>query len=191
MPAYPDDPASSLTERLNVENDGYADHTLTTTMHVGTHIDAPEHMIAGGKMMHEYPAESFVGRGVVVDVRGKNEIRADCLPKDLAAQDIVLFYTGWSKYFGTPEYYEWYPEITIECAARLVRVGVSMVGLDSPGPDHAPFPVHKLLLGNDILIIENLRNLDAVVGASGMEIMAFPLRIMADASPARVIARAT
>ena len=49
MPAYPDDPASSLTERLNVENDGYADHTLTTTMHVGTHIDAPEHMIAGGR----------------------------------------------------------------------------------------------------------------------------------------------
>ena len=124
-----------------------------------------------------------MGRGVVVDVRGKNEIRADCLPKDLAAQDIVLFYTGWSKYFGTPEYYEWYHEITIECA-RALSVGVSMVRLDSPGRITRHFQFINYC-SNDILIIENLRNLDAVVGASGMEIMALPLRIMADASPAR------
>ena len=58
-----------------------------------------------------------------------------------------------------------------------------------PSPDQYPFKVHHKLLENDILIIENLRNLKKLEGAKRFEVMAFPLNIRAEASLTRVVAR--
>lgn len=48
-------------------------------MHVGTHMDAPLHMIGGGKKMDEINPERFIGKGVLIDVRGKDKIDATVL----------------------------------------------------------------------------------------------------------------
>ena len=64
-----------------------------------------------------------------------------------------------------------------------------MVGMDTSSPDDPPFTVHKLLLAHDILIIENLANLSALVGVPRFDVIALPMKIDAEAAPARVIAQ--
>ena len=38
-------------------------------LHAGSHVDAPEHFVKGGKQIHELPLETFYGPAVVADVR--------------------------------------------------------------------------------------------------------------------------
>ena len=71
----------------------------------------------------------------------------------------------------------------------LVKQKVKIIGLDWPSPDHHPYPIHEILLKNNILILENLTNLDQLLNETDLEVFAFPLKIEADSSPVRVIAR--
>ena len=102
--------------------------------------------------------------------------------------DIVLVFTGFGSKFHNPNYFEEYPEFSQEFARLLVEANVSMVGMDTPSPDRFPYMVHKLLLSENILIIENLTNLDKLLGVKRFTVYAFPLKLNSDASPARVIA---
>jgi len=79
MPAYFGDPATTLKQITTIVKNGYVDHQLTTVMHVGTHMDAPLHMIEGGRFMDEIPLEKFSGPGILLDVRGKSVIDATVL----------------------------------------------------------------------------------------------------------------
>ena len=72
MPTYPGDPIPELKQIADFHNQGYTDWQVTTGMHVGTHIDAPLHMIPGGKRLSEMPIETFFGRGCLIDARPKN-----------------------------------------------------------------------------------------------------------------------
>src|SRR6202167_6595782 len=38
-------------------------------LHAGSHVDAPEHMVKGGKQLHELPIETFAGDAVIADLR--------------------------------------------------------------------------------------------------------------------------
>lgn len=84
-------------------------------------------------------------------------------------------------------YYTDYPAVPEDIAQQLVDMKVKMVGVDMGSIDHDPFPVHKLLLGSDILIIENLVNVGQLVGKK-FKVYALPLNLQVEASPARVIA---
>ncbi|MDO8564457.1 MAG: cyclase family protein [bacterium] len=196
MPVYPGDPEPSLRQFAAVEKEGYCDHTLTTGMHVGTHIDAPMHMIVGGKKMSEIPVEKFSGRGVLIDARGEKELDIDLLHTRFNLRqeakvepfgDIVLFYTGWGEKFKEENYFTDFPIMTEALAQELVKRNIKMVGMDTASPDKAPYAVHKILLGAEILIIENLTNLESLVGKT-FDVQAFPLKLAADAAPARVVA---
>ena len=192
MPVYPGDPAPTLTPTAALHRDGYVDHQLTTGMHAGTHIDAPLHLLAGGKYLSEISIEQFIGRGHLVDARGNAAIDAELLAsKSIQRGDIVLIMTGWYKKFGQPEYYEKFPAVSEPFARQLVARGVKVVGLDTPSPDRPPFAIHKLLLRNGILIIENLTNLEGLLGHSGFQIFALPAKLHTDAAPVRVVAGIT
>ena len=71
MPVYPGEAEPIFTELTSIQANGYVDVEVTSGLHVGTHIDAPAHMIRGGKQLSDYPLERFIGRGVLVDARGK------------------------------------------------------------------------------------------------------------------------
>ena len=190
MPVYPGDPQPSLTQVATLEKEGYNDHQITTVMHVGTHIDAPLHMIAHGKRMDEIPPETFIGKGVLIDARGARLIDANLLEGlTIEPGSIVLIYTGFGAKYRDRSYFENFPTITEEFAKRVVESKVKIVGMDLPGPDQPPFPIHKALLGNGILIIENLTNLDKLLGVTNFEVIALPAKLHADAAPARVISR--
>lgn len=189
MPVYPGDRKPYLRRIAEREREGFIDHELLTTMHVGTHIDAKSHMIEGGEGIAEIPAERCIGRGHLLDCRGHATISGDLLDgRVIAPGDIVLLLTGLSAKFRKPEYFEDFPLVSEDFAKRVVDFGVSMLGMDSPGPDHAPYPVHRLLLSNGVLILENLTNLESLLGIEKFQVLALPLKLQADAAPARVVA---
>lgn len=189
MPVYPGDPESSLTQIASIEKEGFSDHELHTAMHVGTHMDAPLHMIEHGMCLSEIPVERFLGKGHLIDAQGHERISGDLLDGvHIERGDIVLIMTGFSRKFRSKEYYTEYPELTSDCAERLVACGISIVGMDTPSPDRPPFPVHKILLGNGILIIENLTNLEALLNVPTFTVSALPMKLAADAAPVRVVA---
>src|SRR6266404_4231222 len=161
MTVWPGDPAPQIQQISTVAKDGVAHFEVKTGMHAGTHIDSPAHMLMGGKMLSEYPPEKFFGRGVCLDARGKKSADAELLLNvQINKGDIVLVCFGWSSEFGQDEYYLNYPEISESLATRLVELGASIVGSDTCSPDRAPYRTHKILLGRDVLIMENLTNLE-------------------------------
>lgn len=61
--------------------------------------------------------------------------------------------------------------------------------MDLPSPDQYPFNIHKMLMEEGIFIIENLNDFTELISIKRVDIMAFPLKIKAEASMVRVVAR--
>ena len=119
---------------------------------------------------------------------------SDTDPTDDA--DCLLLHTGWDTRWNTDAYLD-YPYLTPEaaawCAERDYHIGVDALNVD-PTPsanatadEPAGFAVHHVLLGDERLIIENLRGLDAV--PTRFRLYAFPLALAdADGAPVRAVA---
>jgi len=189
MPVFPGDEKASLVEVATVKKDGYTNYQLKAGMHVGTHIDAPLHFISEGKKISDFSLEHFYGSAKVIDVRGKYDIDVDSLKNiEITRGDIVLFFTGHDQFYGKHEYFIDHPILTETLACALIERGIKMVGIDAPSPDKYPFPLHKLFLKHDILILENLTNLESLSNKN-FELFAFPIKFETDAAFVRTIAK--
>ncbi|MBI2355957.1 MAG: cyclase family protein [Candidatus Doudnabacteria bacterium] len=186
MPVHPGDPQPTLKQFNTIEEHGYSDFEVRTGMHVGTHMDGPAHMIAGGRKLYEIPPEKFFGKGFLVDARNKN-IGPELL-EGVRAGDIVLVFTGWANKFGQVGYYKDYPVLTEEFAQKLIELKVNAVGVDTSSPDAPPYNIHKILLVKEILIIENLTNLEKLLNQQ-FEVIALPMKLDADSALVRVVAK--
>ena len=67
MPIYPGDTPVTLKPLLTGD---ISNHQLSCNMHVGTHIDAPGHMLPGAKKLNEFPLSSFIGKGILTRCAG-------------------------------------------------------------------------------------------------------------------------
>ncbi len=114
----------------------------------------------------------------------------------LAAGDILVIDTGWSKYFGTPRY-DRHPSLSLAAAEWIVSKQVKLLAVDFATPDLAVnrrekgfnWPVHHALLSRGVLVSEHVRNLDSLARARA-EFMFAALNIKdSDGAPARLIAR--
>jgi kynurenine formamidase len=190
MPVYPGDETPRLAQDRCLEKDGYNNFHIATGMHMGTHIDSPMHMSHSAAFMGEYDVDQFCGRACLLDVRGMPviEYRAeyDAMVRE---GDIPLLWTGWAHHYGSAGYYENHPVLDASMASFLVEKKVMLLGMDMPSPDRQPHEIHKFLFSQGICLLENLRNLEALEGGKNAEIFAFPLKIRADASMVRAVAR--
>lgn len=199
MSVYPDDPHFSTRDHAVFEIDGYRVTGLTFGTHTGTHIDAPSHIEKDGKTLDSFPITTFIFEAQLVDCRhreARERIRMDDLPNPVDG-DLLVFHTGWDEHWGTESYRDHpYLDVTVAnwCAERGIHVAIDAFSPDpTPSPnansrERTDFPAHHKLLGNDCLIIENLRNLDSMPDRFVLE--AFPLSIAeADGAPVRAIAR--
>jgi kynurenine formamidase len=187
---FPGDDPVQLEQIRTLERDGFNNFRFSTGMHVGTHIDGPMHMTSDSRRMAELPLEMFAGKGVLIDVRGEGRIEfRETYRKIIPPESIVLFYSGLDTIFGTPQYFNNYPDITEEFARFLAEQRVKMIGLDWVSPDHESYTIHDILFKNNILILENLTNLGQLLHEANFEVLAFPLKIEADSSMVRVVAR--
>ncbi|GEM_PF-1932568 len=188
VPASPEDVAPSNLFNLR-------DRDLDSRPRIlFTHFDTPSLYFAGGKTIDQYPLDWFIGKAVVVDVSKLETITVEDVKESLVRhylppRMIVLFYTGWARKRGSDEYYE-HPEITPELADWLVERRVKMIGVDMPNPERRPDRyVHKKLLSNDVLILENLDDMSPIAGRI-VTLYAYPMKLRgSEVTPARVVAR--
>lgn len=190
MPVYPGDIRTNLFQTNYLSVNEYNNHRLDISMHSGTHIDSPMHLTESKEYISEALLESFIAVGCVLDVRNQPVITMKTeYERLIKANSIVLLYTGWDKFYGKTEYYQEHPIVDIDLCRFLLQKNIKMLGMDMPSPDKYPFEIHKLLFENKIYVIENLTNLDKLLGVENFEVIAFPLKIKADSSIARVVAR--
>jgi kynurenine formamidase len=161
---------------------------------VGTYLDAPYHRYPDGRDIGELGIDELVLPGTVVDARGLapgEQLPVEALPPDTAlAGNAVLFDFGWAEHWGS-EQYRSYPFLSEPVIERLVDVDVALVGVDTINVDdhHNPArPAHSRLLGEEIFIVENLRNLTQLP-RSGFRFFAVPVKTVgAAAMPVRAFA---
>ncbi|PLX34881.1 MAG: hydrolase, partial [Clostridiales bacterium] len=176
--------------------DGFKEKRLSMYSHTGTHMDAPAHLFEGGKTLDRYHVGHFFGKAFVVDAAGQgSKIGREFLEqfeKQLNQADYALFHTGWSIYWGREEYYGNFPCLENEAASYLASFGLKGVGFDniSADPiDDASLANHRIFLGKEMVIVENLKNLESLAGQGFFWFSAMPLRtVEADGSPVRASA---
>ena len=190
MSVHPYDSQVNVIQDKFFNDDKYNNYKLEMGTHVGTHIDSPMHMSEDKNFIGDYKLDKFCGTAKVFDVRGINNIFPDDFNIDsIEEDDIVLFYTGFEEKYGTEDYYLKHPTLDIGVGKILIEKGIKLVGMDMPSPDKYPFEVHRLLFSKGIFIVENLRNLKLLIGCKNPEVFMFPLKIKADASFIRGVAK--
>lgn len=168
--------------------------------HIGTHVDAPVHFIPGGKDLSQYPADYLIGEAVFIDASEKgddNPLDLTLLKKymdeqsvSLSEDDIVIVRCT-KKTWSDKDFLK-IKSLLKETAEFFVEKKIKAVGLDLMAVDcleDMSRPVHMELLGNGILAIEGLNNLDKI-DQKRFELIALPLRLSGTSgSPLRVIGR--
>lgn len=185
-----------FVERLGkIEEVGRNTCKITLGTHTGTHIDAPLHFIENGKSIEKIPLDKIVGQVTIVDFSHfqKNQpIEKEVLQK-IKITKRMIFRFGWEKYWNKNEFYKDHPFFTEEAANYLVSMGVELLGYDTPSPDssitnnYIDSPIHKIFLGNGIVLLEYLANLDKLENLENWNIVVAPMKIEgSDGSPSRV-----
>ncbi|MBW2059670.1 MAG: cyclase family protein [Deltaproteobacteria bacterium] len=178
------------------EQDGHYASKVTLPIHVGTHIDAPKHFIAGGQSVDGIPLARLVGEAVLVDLsdRDLNRITEANLQEfeDRIKPGLILILdSGTHKKYGTKGFITDYPYVTPEAAGWLVERGIASLGVDMMAIDplgSVDSPAHHIVLGAGIPIVENLAYLDRL-DRQDFLFIGLPLKIGgAEGAPCRAIA---
>lgn len=143
----------------------------------GTYIDCPFHRFEHGKDLSEIELERFADLdAITINAENVTEIGKSYFTGKEIRNKAVLVYTAWAKHWNTPQYFEGHPYLTAEAAEYLKECNVKLVGIDSHNIDDTrgkSRPVHTILLGAGILIVEHLCNLDKLP-ESGYKFNAVP-----------------
>jgi len=164
------------TARL-VQGSLFESTCFTMSAHVGTHVDAPSHVMPDGDPIGRLPLDAFIGPARVVDLPGRGEVGPDALPRRCLGVPRVLFRTGGTAFLSPL------------AAVRLCEKGAVLVGTDAMSvdpEDAADLPVHHTLLSRGVAVLENLDLSEAAPG--DYRLVALPLFFKElDASPVRAI----
>ena len=166
---------------------------ISTSVHIGTHMDAPLHYLPGAASMESLPISAAIGRARVIEIHDPDAIRTSELESHrLAKGERVLFKTRNSEEcWKTDHFRAKYIYIEPEAARYLAQCAIQTVGVDylSVGAygDSGP-ETHRILLGAGIWIIEGLQLEHVEPGA--YELVCLPLRMTgSDGAPARAVLR--
>jgi arylformamidase len=196
MPVFPGLPDPSFEPIAKVEEDGYAMTRYSMLNHVGTHVDAPAHQIAGGDTLDEIGLERLVTDALTIDVSQRRphgaiplaelEQHLDKVRKD----DIVLLFSDNARNYGGEAYWTGWSYPDAEAAQALIDRGVSAIGFDGPSADpvdSTTFDLHRVWLGAGRMILENVANLDQLPERA--QVVVAPMKVAAaNGAPARIFA---
>ena len=196
MVHWPTDPVPRV-ERIKDRDKG--DPVTLTEMqfidHVGTHVDAPLHFIAGGRTIDKMPIDATMGRARVIEIKDPKSVTLkELMPHGIRRGERILFKTRNSdRCYKTDEFIDDYVYFDTDVATYLVDRGVRVVGLDyiSIGNYHDNKNLgdtHRILLEGGVYIIEGV-NL-AKVKAGRYDLICLPILLdKGDAASARAILR--
>jgi arylformamidase len=196
MPVFPGTKPPVFNRKYTMEEYGFRETEISMFSHTGTHIDAPAHMLTDGPTLDELEVEQFIGRAIILDFSNLSqkviELKDIVIYEEkIKKADFIIIKTGWDKYWGSKNYYKKFPALSDEAAQWIVEFKLKGIGIDAisvDAMDSVKFTVHKTLLHNRIIIIENLTNLSAIEKESFI-LSVMPLKNkLADGSPVRAIA---
>ena len=128
----------------------------------GTYLDSPFHRYADGTDLSGLALESLADLEAVV-IRAPMGLGRAIARRAFEHLELegraVLVHTGWDEHWGTEHYLSGNPFLTGEAAEKLAAAGAALVGIDSLNIDDIgdrTRPVHSILLGADIPIVEHL-----------------------------------
>jgi arylformamidase len=174
MITYPGLPGPTLRDHMSREasRKHYAPGTefsikaIDLVVNTGTYVDSPFHRYEDGADVAALPLASLAGApGVVVRTRGRTgrAIGVEAFFGLEVAGRAVLVDTGWAAHWRTPAYFTGHPFLTADAAHALVDRGALLVGIDSlniDSTDDPERPVHTILLGAGLPIVEHMTNLE-------------------------------
>ncbi len=181
--------------------EGRETRKLVLGTHTGTHMDAPRHFIPDGKTVDEIPLETLVGPARIIDFsrcETNQQLEIDDFKKQLGdtfPERIVMMF-DWCKHYSSMKYYTDHGYISEECAHWMVENGLKMLAMDTAQPDNprpdyenkVDSPIHKILLGNDVILVEYLSNLKKINNTE-IALVVLPLKLESgDGSPVRCMA---
>jgi arylformamidase len=157
---------------------------INMVANTGTYIDTPYHRYPNGNDLSATPLPAMANiPGVAIRMAGMLTRAIDWT--NFAAVDVrrraVLVNTGWDRHWRTDSYFEGHPFLTKAAAEYLRDQGAVLVGIDSLNIDDTgdpTRPVHTVLLGAGIPIVEHMTNL-AALPADGFSFSAAPPKIVA------------
>ncbi len=176
---YPGDPAFNIKKVYFAEKDGFNLSALSLGTHTGTHIDAPMHFFNNKKGCADLDLKYLITNSLAADVSGLKLIDEKfLLSLNLKNINSVLFKTSGKNIY-----------LTKSGAEYLIEKKILIVGTDNMDiEDEADntFPVHKTLLFNNTIILENIDLSN--ISAGKYKLYCFPLKIEnADGSPVRAV----
>jgi arylformamidase len=196
VPIYKGDPGVEVAPFKSIAGGDSANVSqISFGVHTGTHVDAPNHFVEGGKRVHEIDPTKLIGPCRVIRI---DESVVAIEPEDVGdikGLERVLFKTRNSQFWSEPErgFRSDFSYLTPATAKLLVENGVVLVGIDylsiekSGSPGH---PVHVTLLEKEIVILEGLDL--RKVSAGDFELICMPLKYIGaggDGAPARTFLR--
>ncbi len=169
--------------------------------HVSTHVDAPGHFDPDGVTVDRIPLTDLIVPGHLLDLTHKKahepitpddfEEAVERSGKEIAPHTIVIANTGQHKHWGIGDFRTARPYITGEGGQWMVDQGVTLFGTDLIGiddPDEMWNPTHTAFLMNGVPMIQQLNNLDQLVGLEFL-FVALPWQMLdGTASPVRAVA---
>jgi len=178
---YPDDPTPEKKTLKSMEKgEVYNLTAFSMCAHNGTHIDAPFHFFKDGNTVDKICLESFVGMAYVVEHHGivtgddAVEIIENVKKQNPKAAKRILIKGD--------------VEVSLDASKVFASSDILLLGNESQtiGPEDAPMPVHLVLLGANVILLEGIRLADVSEGVYLLN--AAPLNLSgADGSPCRAV----
>jgi arylformamidase len=161
---------------------------ITTSLHTGTHVDAPFHFKNDGEKIVDLDINLYIGPARVIDVSDYSNIDASVLQTfDLDGVKRLLLKTSVPN--NPKRFPEQIPALSADVAAFLQEKGIQLIGVDIPSVDpldSKEMDAHHALYKHGINILENIM-LDKVKEGD-YELIALPLPLKeADGSPVRAV----
>lgn len=189
MPLYPGDPAPVVRQLASLDRgDKLTLSEVTLGCHIGTHVDAPAHFIAGGATVDALDRSCFAGPAVVLDLTGKSAITA----ADLHVQSVprgrhVLLKTDNSALLRSGPFDPAYCTLSVAAAEALLALAPLSIGFDYYSldpPSERDFPAHVAVAraGRPVFVCLDLSG----VPAGAFTFLGFPLAVAGvEAMPVR------
>lgn len=193
LPVWQGDPPAVIEQISSIEKGDLTNCSrIASSLHWGTHIDAPFHLYSDCRTIEQIPLEVLIGPARVIEIKDALQVTsADLMGFNLTGVQRLLIKTRNSKFWGEDPliFHQDFTALTPDAAEHLLKIGVKLIGIDYFSIDlfdAENLPVHRILYRQNIVGIEalDLRG----ISPGDYQLICLPLKILqGDGAPARVV----
>lgn len=185
---FPGDVPLTFTTNQQLLKEGISLSAMKSTLHLGSHVDAPSHLLKGGLTIEQLDIHSFIGPCQVMEVLAPpgtllfpNQLQDPIAPR-------LLLRTG---SFLDPYSFQEFAALSVDLITSLHKRGVILIGVDTPSIDlldSKDLLAHREAFSLGMIVLEGL--LLSQVPEGSYELIALPLALKGmDGSPVRAVLR--